>query len=53
MVIGTQTGRWWVGCYICSRWHKISHYLSVKHVNCHVQRENSVTCWILDFHKVV
>ena len=33
--------------YFCGRLHKISNYILVKHVNCHVQHGNSVT--FLDF----
>ena len=29
--------------YFCGRLHKISHQILVKHINCHVQRENLVT----------
>ena len=33
--------------YFCGRLHKISQHILVKHINCHIQRENSVT--FLDF----
>jgi len=33
--------------YFCGRLHKISQQILVKHINCHVQRENFVT--FLDF----
>ena len=29
--------------YFCGRLYKISQQILVKHINCHVQRENSVT----------
>ena len=39
--------------YFCGRLRKISQQILVKHINCHVQRENSVTSCIFEFYKVV
>jgi len=38
--------------YFCGRLHKISQQILVKHINWYFQRQNSVSFWILEFHKV-
>jgi len=39
--------------YFCGTLRKISQQILVKHINCHVQRENAVTFFVFKFQKVV